>query len=136
MIKEQNLNEQQNQQLNIDNVYCCHSFQIGEIVYHRSVYEHKEPLKIVGILEDKLILEGDFSGGVNNVCQRQELPIKGVSRIYNHAFKLKARKDAIDIDTLSIPCVGNNDNTYKSMMDMVHAVMILTTDVSLNPEFE
>ena len=35
-------------------------FQIGEIVYHRKVYEHREALKIVGILEDKLLLEGDF----------------------------------------------------------------------------
>lgn len=33
------------------------SFRIGDIVYHRSVYEHKEPLKVVGITEDKLLLE-------------------------------------------------------------------------------
>ena len=37
-------------------------FKLGQTVYHRSVYEHKEPLKIVGILEDKLFLEGDFLG--------------------------------------------------------------------------
>ena len=111
------------------------SFRIGDIVYHRSVYEHKEPLKVVGITEDKLYLEGDYSGGTHNVCQRDWLPIKGTSRIHNHAFKLKARKDAIDIETLAIPCVGSQDNTFKCMMDMVHAVMVLTSDVSLNPEF-
>lgn len=111
-------------------------FQIGEIVYHRKVYEHREALKIVGILEDKLLLEGDFSGGTNNVTQRDWLPIKGTSRIYNHAFKEKVRKDAIDIETLAIPCAGSQDNTYMCMMDMCHAVMILTNDISLNPEYK
>ena len=90
------------------------SFRIGDIVYHRSVYEHKEPLKVVGITEDKLLLEGDYSGGTHNVCQRDWLPIKGTSRIHNHAYKLKARKDAIDIEILTIPCAGSQDNTYKA----------------------
>ena len=110
-------------------------FKIGDIVYHRSVYQHKEPLEVVGIMEDKLLLEGDYSGGTHNVCQRDWLPIKGTSRIENHAFKLKAREDAVTIETLAIPCAGNQDNTYKAMIDMVHCVMVLTSDVSLNPEF-
>lgn len=113
----------------------CRSFKIGDIVYHRSVYEHKEPLKVVGITEDKLLLEGDYSGGTHNVFQRDWLPIKGTSRIHNHAFKEKARKDAIDIETLAIPCADSKDTTFRCMMDMVHAVKVLTTDVSLNPEF-
>jgi hypothetical protein len=113
----------------------CRSFRIGDIVYHRSVYEHKEPLKVVGITEDKLLLEGDYSGGTHNVVQRDWLPIKGTSRIHNHAFKAKARKGAIDIETLAIPCADSKDTTFKCMMDMVHAVKVLTTDVSLNPEF-
>lgn len=113
----------------------CRSFRIGDIVYHRSVYEHKEPLKVVGITEDKLLLEGDYSGGTNNVVQRDWLPIKGTSRIRNHAFKAKVRKDAIDIETLAIPCADSKDTTFKCMMDMVNAVKVLTTDVSLNPEF-
>lgn len=125
-----------NSALHKNDVSCCRSFQIGQTVYHRNVYEHKEPLKIVGILEDKLLLEGDFSGGTNNVIQRDWLPIKGTSRIYNHAFKLKARKDAIAIETLTIPCAGSQDNTFKCMMNMVHTVMELTDDVSLNPECE
>lgn len=136
MNNEQNMKYPHNQQLNIAGVSCCRFFQMGQTVYHRNVYEHKEPLKIVGILEDKLLLEGDYSGGTNNVCQREWMPIKGTSRIYNHAFKLKARKDAIDIETLAIPCAGSQDNTFKCMMDMVHAVMVLTNDVSLNPEYE
>lgn len=113
----------------------CSSFRIGDIVYHRSVYEHKEPLKVVGITEDKLLLEGDYSGGTHNVRQRAWLPIKGTSRIRNHAFKLNAREHAITIEALTIPCAGSQDNAYKAMIDMVHAVKVLTTDVSLNPEF-
>jgi hypothetical protein len=117
------------------NIKDSRSFRIDDIVYHRSVYEHKEPLKVVGITEDKLLLEGDYSGGTHNVCQRDWLPIKGTSRIYNHAYKLKVRQDAIAIETLTVPCAGSQDNTYKAMMDMVNAVMVLTSDVSLNPEF-
>ena len=128
-------NECEQEQLRIANVSGCHSFRIGDIVYHRSVYEHKEPLKVVGIAEDKLLLEGDYSGGTHNVVQRDWLPIKGTSRIRNHTFKLKAREDAIVIETLAIPCADSQDNTHKAMMDMAHAVMVLTSDVSLNPEF-
>ena len=69
-----------------------HSFKIGDTVYHRSVYEHKEPLKVVGITEDQLFLEGDYSGGTHNICQRAWLPIKGTSKIYNYDYKLKARE--------------------------------------------
>ena len=111
------------------------NFKIGQTVYHRDIYEHKEGLKIVGIREHELELEGDYSGGIHNVSQKQWMPLKGVSRVYNHAFKLKARKDAIDIETLAIPCTGSQDNTFKAMMDMVNAVMVLTNDVTLNPEF-
>ena len=110
-------------------------FIIGQTVYHRDVYLHREPLKIVGIRESELELEGDYSGGTHNVIQKQWMPIKGVSRIHKHDFKLKARKDAVDIQALAIPCAGCQDNTYKAMMDMVYAVMVLTTDVSLNPEY-
>lgn len=108
---------------------------IGDIVYHRSVYEHKEPLTVVGITKTKIWLEGDFSGGTHNVIQRDWLPIKGTSKIHNHAFKERARETAVAIETLAIPCAGSTDNTFRSMMDMVHAVMILTSDVSLNPEY-
>lgn len=111
------------------------TLSIGDIVYHRSIYEHKEPMKIVGITETHVQLEGDYSGGTHNVCQRDWLPIKGTSRIYNHAFKERVRKDAITIETLAIPCAGSKDNTFVAMMDMANAVMILTSDVSLNPEF-
>jgi len=61
-------------------------FHIGQIVYHRDVYEHREPLEIVGIRKDQLELEGDYSG-MYNIKQRSWLPIKGVSVVYNYAYK-------------------------------------------------
>lgn len=109
--------------------------KIGDYVYHRKVYDHQEHLKVVGITDTELWLEGDYSGGTHNVCQRDWLPIKGTSRIYNHAFKLSARQNAVNIEALVIPLSGSNDNVYKAMTDMVHAVMVLTNDVSLNPEY-
>ena len=111
-------------------------FELGQTVYHRSVYEHKESLKIVGILEDKLLLEGDFSGGTHNVVQRDWLPIKGVSRIYNHKYKQECRKSAIAIEALSIPVDRNHDNMTKTMFDLLDMVLVLTSDITLNPEYE
>ena len=111
-------------------------FELGQTVYHRSVYEHKEPLKIVGILEDKLLLEGDFSGGTHNVIQRAWLPIKGVSRVYNHKYKQECRKSAIAIEALSIPVDRNHDNMIKTMFDLLDMVLVLTSDITLNPECE
>lgn len=111
------------------------NLKIGDIVYHRSIYQHKEPMKVVGITETEIQLEGDYSGGTHNVCQRSWLPIKGTSRIYNHAYKEKVRMDAIAIQTLAIPAAGSKNNTFRTMMDMVDAVQVLTSDVSFNPEF-
>lgn len=111
-------------------------FELCQTVYHRSVYEHKEPLKIVGILEDKLLLEGDFSGGTHNVVQRDWLPINGVSRVYNHKYKQECRKSAITIQALSIPVDRNHDNMTKTMFDLLDMVLVLTSDITLNPECE
>ena len=111
-------------------------FELGQTVYHRSVYEHKEPLKIVGILEDKLLLEGDFSGGTHNVTQRDWFPIKGTSRIYNHKYKKECRESAITIQTLAIPVDKNHDNMTKTMFDLLDMVLVLTSDITLNPECE
>ena len=110
--------------------------ELGQTVYHRSVYGHKEPLKIVGILEDELLLEGDFSGGTHNVIQRDYLPIKGVSRVYNHKYKQECREAAIAINALAIPVDKNHDNMTKTMFDLLDMVLSLTSDITLNPEYE
>jgi hypothetical protein len=39
-------------------------------VYIQDVYYGHEPFKVVGIREDQVELEGDFSGGTHNVCQK------------------------------------------------------------------
>ncbi len=113
------------------------NFELGQTVYHRDVYEHKEPLKIVGIRENELELEGDYSGGTNNIIGKQWLPIKGVSRIYNHKFKQKCRDFAVATEALAVPITDRNQNTtVRTMFDLLDMVFILTTDVSLNPEFK
>lgn len=52
--------------------------KLGQTVYHKSIYDGKEPLKVVGLRESEIELEGDYSGGTHNVCQRSWLPIEGV----------------------------------------------------------
>jgi hypothetical protein len=39
-------------------------------VYIKDIYDGKEPFKVVGIRENQVELEGDFSGGTHNVCQK------------------------------------------------------------------
>lgn len=45
-------------------------------VYCKKVYKGKEPLKIVGIRENEIELEGDYSGGTHNVKQRDWFKIE------------------------------------------------------------
>lgn len=107
---------------------------IGQTVYHREVYNHREPLTIIGLTEDRVLLKGDFSGGTHNVTQQDWLPIKGLSLIYNYDYKKSCRETAVCIEEL----VKNHkpyhelDNTQKTMIDLLDMVFKLTTDVSLN----
>ena len=108
-------------------------FYIGQTVYHRDVYEHREPLEVVGIRKDELELEGDYSG-MYNIKQRSWMPIKGVSTIYDHAYKQKCRDAAVTIQHLANPVDRNRDTMTSTMFDLLDMVLKLTTDVSLNPE--
>lgn len=122
-----------------------HPFKLYDIVYHRSVYEHKEPLKIVGVLEDKLLLEGDFSGGTNPSKQRDWLSIKGASRVFNHAFKVKCQREALNaLDSainLEIAAADPEEslkackNAISILAHLANRILELTSDVSLNTEF-
>lgn len=47
-------------------------------VYTIDLYDGHEPLKIVGIREGQVELEGDFSGGTHNVSQKQWFNDEGV----------------------------------------------------------
>ena len=52
--------------------------KLGDIVYHIAVYDGREPLKVIGIRETTVELEGDYSGGTHNVRQSSWLSTGGV----------------------------------------------------------
>lgn len=47
-------------------------------VYHREIYDGRELMKIIGIRVNEVELEGDYSGGTHNVCQKDWLNIEGI----------------------------------------------------------
>lgn len=110
-------------------------FKLGQTVFHRDVYYHREPLKIVGIREHELELEGDYSGGTHCVIQKQWMPITGVSRVYNHKYKKECRDAANAIEVLAYPVDPQKDNMTKTMHELLHMVLVLTSEVELNPEY-
>lgn len=54
---------------------------LGMLAFHDKIYNGKELMKVVGIRETEVELEGDYSGGTNNVTQKDWLPIKGLFRL-------------------------------------------------------
>lgn len=52
--------------------------RLNKTVYHNKIYWGKEPMKIVGIREKEVELEGDYSGGTHNVIQKSWMPINGL----------------------------------------------------------
>lgn len=54
---------------------------LGMKVYHDEIYNGKEQMKVVGIRENEVELEGDWSGGTHRVCQKDWMPIKGLFRL-------------------------------------------------------
>ena len=52
--------------------------QLGTKVYHKDIYYGKELMEVVGIRKEEVELEGDFSGGTHNVCQKDWFNIKGL----------------------------------------------------------
>jgi len=50
-------------------------------VYHDQIYKGEEKMKIVGIRQSEIELEGDYSGGTHNVVQKSWLPIQGAFRL-------------------------------------------------------
>ena len=51
---------------------------IGNTFYHKEIYDGKEPMKIVGIRENEIELEGDFSGGTHHTIGRGWFSIIGL----------------------------------------------------------
>ncbi len=54
------------------------NIKLGQLAYHKDVYWGREQMKVVGIRETEVELEGDYSGGTHNVCQKDWLPIDGL----------------------------------------------------------
>ena len=52
--------------------------RINQLVYHKDIYWGREQMKIVGLRKNEVELEGDWSGGTHNVCQRDWMPIEGI----------------------------------------------------------
>ena len=52
--------------------------RINQMVYHKEIYDGHEQMRIVGLKENEVELEGDWSGGTHNVCQRDWMPLEGV----------------------------------------------------------
>lgn len=55
--------------------------ELGMKVYHDKIYHGKEQMEVVGIRKTEVELEGDYSGGTHNVCQKDWLPINGLFRL-------------------------------------------------------
>jgi hypothetical protein len=52
--------------------------RINQFVCHKDIYKGGELMKIVGLRENEVELEGDYSGGTNNTIGRQWFPIEGI----------------------------------------------------------
>ena len=55
--------------------------ELGMRVFHEKIYKGEEAMKVVGIREHQVELEGDYSGGTHNVLQKDWLPIEGLFRL-------------------------------------------------------
>jgi hypothetical protein len=103
---------------------------IGMIVFHKEVYDYREPLEVIGILEDKVRLKGDFSGGTHNVSQSGWFSLEGLSIIYNYEYKLKCREYINNIkDNINNE---EKDEMIKIISNLTDIVSTLTYDVELN----
>ena len=58
-----------------------YSPQLGMHAYHESIHNGKELMKVVGIRETEVELEGNYSVGTHQVLQKDWLPIKGLFRL-------------------------------------------------------
>lgn len=55
--------------------------QLEMKVFHENIYAGKVCMTIVGIRKTEVELEGDYSGGTHNVCQKEWHPLQGLFRL-------------------------------------------------------
>lgn len=89
-------------------------YKLGNYVYHKDVYDYRESLKIVGIREKELELEGDYSGGTHNTIEKSWLSIEGVSFVYDYGYKKECREYAF-----SISRKDKENEIIKKLTDMI-----------------
>lgn len=93
--------------------------ELGMIVFHETIYNGKEQMKIVGIREAEVELEGDYSGGTHSVCQKDWLPIKGLFRL-RKVCEEKAKPNGCQLHNLHCgypfcePFVDINENKFNN----------------------
>lgn len=56
----------------------ANDLKLGQKVYHADIYNGEELMKIVGIREKEVELEGDYSGGTHGTYGKCWLPINGI----------------------------------------------------------
>ena len=67
-----------NREKNINDLLNFKNLRLGQNVYHKDIYWGRERMKIVGLREKQVELEGDYSGGTHNVCQKEWNSLEGV----------------------------------------------------------
>lgn len=107
------------------------NLKLGQIVYHKDVYDYREPLKIVGLRENEIEVEGDFSG-MYNIIQRGTLPLNGTSYIYNYSYKKRCRELTKIIKELHMENKSLPEDGLNSLINMV---LKLTEDVEYNKSY-
>ena len=98
-------------------------YQLNETVYHKDVYDYKEPLTVKGIKEKELLLEGDYSGGTHNVSQSDWLSVESTSRIKNYGYKKECKDYAKNILELLQPIEGT------TLHKLSNIILTLTNEI-------
>lgn len=109
--------------------------KIGMTVYHRDVYNYREPLEIVSLTQNEMEVEGDFSGGTNVIRQRLWLPYDGTSLICNYGDKIEFRDRAKEALRIVNDTAWEKDDLWSGRIrDLIKMIFHLTEDAYLNKE--
>ena len=87
------------------------TLSIGQKVYHKDIYDGKELMEVVGIRKTQVELEGDYSGGTHNVCQKDWVSIEGIilqssCSCDKGIINCPGCKDADELDKAKYICAG------------------------------
>lgn len=95
--------------------------EINTFVYHQDIYDGKQEMKIVGLRENQVELEGDFSGGTHNTVGKAWFPIDGL------VFEAKETSEITKDDVTEAKTL-----LYESDDIMLEATLIVKDDGSLD----